>query len=242
MQMTVLGRYGTAPAKDGACSGYYIDYKNKKILIDCGNGVVSRLQHFCKIEELDYIILSHVHFDHMADLHLIKYVLDTKKYYGEKINKIQLFLPKPEQDDEVYDDNLFDITYIQDDTKINIDDLTVSFKKMVHLIDSYGVAIESDKFKFVYSGDTGYTDDLVDLAKNADLFLCEGTIVKKRDDIPINHHLSIEEACRINNLANCKRLLLTHLWFESEIEEYIEEARRYSSNFSLAREMDTYIL
>lgn len=242
MKITVLGRYGTAPAKDGACSGYYIEHNDKKILIDCGNGIVSRYQHYCKIEELDYIILSHVHFDHMADLHLIKYVLQTKKYYGQIIKKIKLILPKPVKDEDVYDENLFDITYLQDNMQIAIDDLTVTFNKMVHLIECYGMAIENEEFKFVYSADTGYTDKLVKLAKDADLFLCESTIVKKQIKYPINHHLSVEEACKICKLANCKKLVLTHLWYETKIEEYEKEANKYLKNFEIAKEMCTYNL
>lgn len=240
MQITVLGRYGTAPAKDGACSGYFVEYKDKKILIDCGNGIVSRLQHYCKIQELDFIILSHVHFDHMADLHLIKYALETKRYYGEKIERIKLFLPEPAKDEEVYDESLFDITYIHDNMEIGIDDFIITFKKMVHIIDSYGLAIQNENIKFVYSGDTGYTDTLVDLAKDADILLCESTIVKKQEAFPINHHLSVEEACRICQLANCKQLILTHLWFESKIEDYKTEANNYLTNFVIAEEMFTY--
>ena len=49
---------------------------------------------------------------------------------------------------------------------------------------------------FVYSGDTGYCDAVIDLARGADVFLCEASWTHAPDRPP-NLHLSGTEAGRI---------------------------------------------
>ena len=43
LKLTILGCYGPYPKAGGACSGYLLEDETTKILIDCGNGVLSRL-------------------------------------------------------------------------------------------------------------------------------------------------------------------------------------------------------
>jgi len=66
MKLTVLGCYGPYPKARGACSGYLLESQDTKILIDCGNGVLSRLLEYCgNLNNIDAILISHLHPDHM---------------------------------------------------------------------------------------------------------------------------------------------------------------------------------
>jgi len=76
MKLTVLGCCGPYPAAGGACSGYLLEEDGYRVLIDCGNGVLSRLQQHLKSWELEAVLLSHLHFDHTADLMVLRYALD----------------------------------------------------------------------------------------------------------------------------------------------------------------------
>jgi ribonuclease BN (tRNA processing enzyme) len=58
-----------------------------------------------------------------------------------------------------------------------------------------------------YSGDTQWTDALVDIASGADVFICEAYVVDRR----VKYHLSYADVVRNSDRLNCRRLVLTHL-------------------------------
>ena len=67
MQLIVLGTDGPYPGASKACSGYLLSYGNTKILLDCGSGVLARLQCHQDLNQLSAVVLSHLHYDHISD-------------------------------------------------------------------------------------------------------------------------------------------------------------------------------
>ena len=57
-----------------------------------------------------------------------------------------------------------------------------------------------------YSGDTEWTDSLLQAADRVDLFLCEGYT-----PTPVRWHLDLETLARHRDELTCRRLVLTHL-------------------------------
>lgn len=222
MKLTVLGNNGPYPCPNGACSGYLIESKEAKILIDCGNGVFANLQKVCDYKELDAVILSHLHSDHISDVFVMKYALGIVK--SENYSSIPLFTT---MDDSCMVDNLnyndaFDLRKITND-QVEIKDLKISFNKTIHPIECYGIKIEDEESTFVYSADTAYDEKLVQFAKNADLFLCESGVLEKdrHEETP---HLSVKQACQLANESSVKKLVLTHFWPEYKLEDIRKEA------------------
>jgi ribonuclease BN (tRNA processing enzyme) len=70
-----------------------------------------------------------------------------------------------------------------------------------------------------YSGDTGPTPALVELARDADIFLCEATLNKPEGEP--HGHLTAEEAREIAAAAGARRLLLTHRATEEPVDELV---------------------
>jgi len=66
MKLTVLGASGAFPAPGTATSGYLLEIDGHHILIDCGSGVLSRLQEHIRLDQLEAIILTHLHSDHTS--------------------------------------------------------------------------------------------------------------------------------------------------------------------------------
>jgi ribonuclease BN (tRNA processing enzyme) len=75
-----------------------------------------------------------------------------------------------------------------------------------------------------YSGDSGPSDSLTEIARDADLFVCEATLLQPNPEGGTRGHLSSEEALEAFEAAQAKRLLLTHRPFERPLEDSLELA------------------
>ena len=83
MKLTVLGKYGPYAPPGGATSGYLMENGGEYVLLDMGSGVLARLQEFIQPSQLKGIIVSHVHYDHINDLFLYKYMLEGLNKQGK---------------------------------------------------------------------------------------------------------------------------------------------------------------
>ena len=242
MEIVVLGRYGSFPGKDGACSGYFIKTDKSAVLIDCGNGTIGRLQRYCRIEDLDAIVISHLHDDHMGDLRVLRYAIETKQAFGELDHPIKVFMPKSPTviAEGIYHPDLFDTEYIHEDMVIEIKGLLLRFALMKHSIESYAVSIEEGQKKVVYSADTVYNEELITFSKNANLLINEATfadISSLKAPVP---HMDALHAGLVAKRAGVKQLLLTHFWYEESVDRCIEAAKQNFDNVLAADEFKNY--
>ncbi len=244
MKLTVLGNNGPYPKAGGACSGYLLEDSKTKVLIDCGNGVLSRLFKVCDIEDLDAIVLSHLHSDHMSDILVLKYAIGINKAKGKFSKSIPLYIPF--EDNELIErlnyNDAFKIIPIEEGDKIIINDLVLQFKEMIHPVKTFGVKVEKDNKVFVYSSDTSYHEGLIEFANEADFLLCECGVLEK-DMEENSNHLSAKQAGEVATKANIKRLVLTHFWPKYRLDRIMNEAMEtYDSLLELSEEMKTYYI
>src|SRR5690348_5541907 len=75
MRLTVLGKSPSWQDAGGACSGYLIEDGGSTVLLDCGNGVFSKLRRYRDYTAVDAVLLSHLHADHFLDLVPYSYAL-----------------------------------------------------------------------------------------------------------------------------------------------------------------------
>jgi ribonuclease BN (tRNA processing enzyme) len=75
-----------------------------------------------------------------------------------------------------------------------------------------------------YSGDSGPSDSLAEIARDADLFVCEATLGAPNPEGGTRGHLSSQEAVEAYEASGAKRLLLTHRPFERPLEDSLELA------------------
>ncbi len=242
MRLTVLGAYGSFPGPDGACSGYLLQEGNLRLLLDCGNGVLSRLQRYCRVEELERIVISHLHFDHMADLLVLQYGLGTQKAIEACFQPLPLHLPAtPEEVDKLLrHEDVFAKTYVEDGMLAQVGPLALSYARMEHPVECYAVTVQAGGRKLVYSSDTVYHPGLVEAAEGADLFLCEATGLQGAPAPAGFPHLTARQAAEAAAQAGVARLLLTHYWHETPKEGYLAEARAAFAAVEMAEELVTY--
>lgn len=234
MKLTVLGCYGPYPIKGGSCSGYLIEEDQSKILLDCGNGVFSNYQKNFSLEDLDAIILSHLHPDHISDIFILRYALEFRK------KSIKIFAPNnPHEEFIRLFHKSYEISIIDSKKSFKIGNMMIHFEKMNHVVPDYAICIEANGKKLVYSGDTSYTQKLIDFSKNADFLLCEAGVLEK-DLVNTPPHLSPEQAVEIGERANAKRIMLTHFYPEYSLKMYKEEIGKKEIEY--AKEMKTVII
>ncbi len=242
MKLTVLGRYGPYPAAGGACSGYLMEEDGYRVLIDCGSAVLSRLQLHLKPWELEAVLLSHLHFDHTADLKVMRYALDYANTRGLLHRPLPLYSP-PEPALELQRllyKKLLEPVSLSAAEPLQIGPFNITFLETIHALPCLAMRIDTGKGVLVYSGDTEYFDGLVELAAGADLFLCEANFQEEDMAASPSNHLSAAGAARIAARAGVKRLLLTHLHPERRPALSLEEAREHYAAAETAREGESY--
>jgi len=245
LKLTVLGCYGPYPKAGGACSGYLLEDKNTKILIDCGNGVLSKLFAYCEdLNKLDAIFISHLHPDHISDLMVLRYAIFIKRMFKKLDMPIPIYLPANpiEEYERIQYNDSFAFSIINEVTEVNIKDIKIIFKKTNHPVECYAMSFEKDNKKFVYSGDTRYFNELIDFASKSDLFLCEANILDKdmTETVP---HLSAKQAAEIALKANVNKVVLTHLLPEINSDELLNEAKEvFPHSLEIAEGDKSYII
>jgi len=221
IKFTVLGNSGAYPSIYNACSGYLVETQNAKILLDCGSGVYQRLIQRIDIKDLDAIVLSHLHSDHISDVLVLRYALQIRN-----LPKVKLFMPeKPEAESYILKNApQFDVQIIKENEKHQIKDITLDFAQVKHSVMSFASRIRTDKNVIVYSGDTEYTPVLGEFAKWCDLFVCDASFSEKtyKKGAP---HASAKQAGQMAAEAEAAKLLLTHFSPETDTDSHLVEAK-----------------
>lgn len=242
MKLTVLGNNGPYPAAGGACSGYLLRAGDAKILVDCGNGVLSNLQKFIDMNEIDTIILTHLHSDHISDMMVLKYAIQIKKKRDRFDGNIPVFAPAEPVDEFIRLDlkDAFDLKPVTHDTILDIKGVRVTFAKMKHPFLDYAVSFEHDGKRLVFSGDTSWTENIIDFSMNSDVLILDaGLFASDKTDENVAH-LTAEECGIIAKRAGVGKLLLTHFWPEYDIGLLVNEAKLNYLNTEAATMLAEY--
>jgi ribonuclease BN (tRNA processing enzyme) len=241
VKLTVLGNNGPFPSAGGACSGYLLTSGPTNIMIDCGNGTLGNLQKLTDLEKLDAIILTHLHNDHISDMHVLKYAVQIKRARGQFDHLIRVYAPPEPAEEYVRLDvkDAFELKTISSDTVLELGDMTLTFAGMKHPAMDYAVAAVCGGRKFVFSGDTSWTDEIVSFAKGAELVMLDAGFLEK-DLTPTSPHMSAAQCGAAAKLAGARRLLLTHFWPDYDVNDLLAEARRNFADVGAAEIMKSY--
>ena len=238
MQFIVLGKYGPYPAKDGDVTGFLLTSDEAVILLDLGNGSLKNYFKHKNINDLDAVILSHLHDDHTGDIPSLKYAL---LYNGIKTDMYAPDEPR-EEFSRIAAINTFNLKTITQDSVIMIKDMRISFCEVAHPVKTFAVKVEAGGKTFVCSGDTYYVKQLEAFCKNADFVLCEAGILDYETDKK-DKHMSIKEGCEMAKRANVKKIVFAHLFAKHSLDKYQKEREIYPEvNSEIVVENKIYII
>ena len=241
MKLTIVGCAGTFPGPESACSSYLLEEDGFRLLIDAGNGSTGALQRTIGLLELDAIAISHMHGDHFLDLVTYTYArryhpagpVDCLPVYGpsDVADHVAAAFGKPVTD---LLDAVFEFHPASGPGRIDVGPFSLELAQVNHPVETYGMRISAGGRVLAYSADSAGCDDLVKLAREADLFLCEASYLEG-DDNPPGIHLTGKEAAEHAVRADAKSLMLTHLvpWGDSE-RTLAEATSAYDGDISVA--------
>ena len=240
MKLTVVGWAGSFPGPDSPASCYLLEHDGARILLDLGNGSLGALQKYTDIYAIDGVFLSHLHVDHCIDL--CSYYVARKYDPDAAHGRIPVFGPKGTADrmaaayglplrPGMHDE--FNFMRHEPDATV-IGPFSIETARVAHPVETYAIKVTAGGRSVVYSGDTGPTEALVELATGADLALFEASFVDRPDN-PADLHLTGAQAAEHAKRAGVDRLLLTHLvaWNDSR-RVLAEAAEVYDGELLLA--------
>ncbi|WP_344783892.1 cyclic nucleotide-degrading phosphodiesterase [Gordonia caeni] len=235
MRLTVLGCSGSVNGPGAPCSGYLLQADGEDpVLVDCGHGVFGELLQHANPSRVA-VLLSHLHADHCLDLPAMlvwrRWAPDKADHrsplYGPAGTALRIGAASSEYPGEIDDiSDTYDVHEWVDRSPVTVNGLHVEPFKVSHPPSTFGLRITGpDGEVFVYSGDTGYADVVVDLARDADLFLCEASWTHAPGERPEDLHLSGSEAGDLASRAAARSLALTHVVPWSDADAILDEAR-----------------
>jgi len=248
-ELTVLGSAGSHTGPGRACSGYLVRAGDTQLLVDCGNGSTANLQRFTTYDHLDAILITHRHVDHCIDLIGMYYAM---RFHRDGAKSIDLYAA-PEvvdtvsgllsEDSTLGFNEVFDVREVSGGDRLQVGPMELTLATSIHPVPTVSVAIEAEGRKLVYSSDSAGGDELRELARGADLFLCEATWQGDREDWPADMHLTALDAGQLAREADAKRLVLTHILGSLDRTVSLEEARRtFDGPVDLADDLRTWVL
>ncbi len=232
VRLTVVGSSPAWPNPGGAQSGYLVE-GSARLLLDCGPGVLPRLREREAWPQLDAIAITHFHLDHWGDL--VPWVWGVSFGPGTDAPKPELWLPPGGRAQlahlgmhlgrEDMFEGAFAVREYAEREPFDVGALKVTPFRVLHYdLDSYGFRIEEDGRVLAYSGDSGPSHALAELARDADLFVCEATLDRPRPEGGTRGHLAASEADEAFRASGAKRLLLTHRPTERPLDGRFELA------------------
>jgi ribonuclease BN (tRNA processing enzyme) len=216
VELTVLGTSGTWPPAGGATCGYLVSHEGTHMWVDAGTGTFANLQEHISVSEMSAILITHGHPDHFVDMLPCFY---ARHYGGLGPPNLPFFSPKGFVDlaallvsedgrDVMRQAYAFNTVHPRD--VFEVGPFRVTVFEMTHIgVESLGFRIEADGAVLAYTGDSGPSPEVVELARDADVFLAEATYQDHMKLLPF--HMSAAQAGEHATAANVGRLLLTHI-------------------------------
>jgi ribonuclease BN (tRNA processing enzyme) len=238
-KLIVLGGASAGPGPRQGCSGYLVMVDRTRLVLDLGPGTLVELRQQAEMADLDAIVISHMHVDHMLDLFAL--------WWGWIHNPVPLprllplWLPPGGRDalletartlagpDDVAQltTKVFDLREYDPDEPLTIGDATVRFTPTRHYIPCWAIRVsDNDGHSLVYTADNGDAADLLPFVTGADVLVAEASLLAPPADP--NAFRGVSTAAEVAALARdagVETLVLTHIWPEHDAEASRAQAR-----------------
>jgi ribonuclease BN (tRNA processing enzyme) len=229
-------------------------------LVDMGNGTQVRLlEAGIAFHDIETMMFTHHHLDHNEEYLPISVLawLQGRRHANlvgpPKTKALHDFLLSFYREDLEYRarltgsslDGMFtnvEITELEGDNELEINGVRISTTEVPHTAYTLAYRFDSGDSSIVISGDLSYSDDLVQLARDADVLVMDsGGVIKKgggpRRPPPVQMgqgfvraHGTLQEVATMAAKANVKKMVLTHFTpGEIDVEASLREMSKIYS-------------
>ncbi|MFB1050044.1 MBL fold metallo-hydrolase [Paraliobacillus sp. JSM ZJ581] len=235
MKLTVVGFWGAYPEMNSATSCYLLEKDGYKILLDCGSGALAQLPKYTEVIDLQAVLVSHYHQDHIADIGMLQYyfLVQNAIHHTKKILPIY----GHREDEQAFAKLSHQATqgraYVPDEP-MEIGPFTITFLKTKHPVPCYGMRITDGESTLVYTADSSFQNAFIPFAKDADLLITDCSFYEEQNGSESGHMTSVESAIIAEN-ANVSHLLLSHHPHFGDRKQLKKEAEKvYRGKIDLA--------
>jgi len=197
----------------------HLDAGESQLLVDCGASSLIAMRRFgVDPLALDAVILSHLHGDHFGGVPFL--ILDGQ--FRRRTRPLVVAGP-PGVEARVREamevlfpgssrvERRFEIRFVEltDRGAFALGPVSITAYEVVHASGAppFALRITAHGKTVGYSGDTEWTESLIDAARGADLFIAEAYFFDK----PIKYHLDLATLLRHRSRLDCRRLVVTHM-------------------------------
>jgi ribonuclease BN (tRNA processing enzyme) len=261
VRITVLGKSPAWQDAAGACSGYLVQDGEFTLLLDCGNGVFSKLRRICDYVNVDAVLISHLHADHFLDLVPFSFALTyaprqqrvpvARSPGAGRTSRPDLYVPPGAADvfrrvvgsfgSEDLIEKAFALHEYRTSAELVVGPLRARLCEVPHFTVTHAIELLAQGGgRFTFSADCRPNDELVRFAHQTDVLLIEATLPRPERD-GVRGHLTPREAGEHGKRARARRLVLTH--FSDELDATwarAQAAEAYGGPVELAREGAVY--
>jgi len=198
----------------------YVNAEHTRFLIDCGTSSLIAMKRFgVDPATIDLILISHLHGDHFGGIpFLIRetqitsartaplLIAGPKGIRERTVSAMEILFPGSSNAATSFALNFCEL--VEGRTNI-LNLLSVESYRAIHTAgtEAHSLRVECDGKTVSYSGDTEWNDNLIAVARFADIFICEGFSYEKQ----VRNHLTYQTLMKHRHRLSCKRLILTHL-------------------------------
>jgi ribonuclease BN (tRNA processing enzyme) len=254
IKVTILGSGTCVPSLKRSSCSVLVETGDQKIILDAGPGTMHRLlETGNEIFDITHLIFSHFHPDHTGEL--VPFIF-ANRYPDKNRRKVPLTLigGKGFRDffnglktvyGEWIDLSPGTLKIVELDNNkafnMNFESFQLDSMPVNHRPESIAIKITSTEgYSLVYSGDTGFSENLIQLSLNTDLLICESALP---DNFETPGHLIPSLAGKIAAKAKVSLLVLTHFYPECDQFDIANQCRRtYNGKLVLAEDLINFEL
>lgn len=226
---------GGVPGPGGAGSGYLVQEGGTSLLLDCGNGVLGNLAQHLPFQRVDAVFVSHLHPDHFSDLYpllLQRTRFGPLRVYGPPGSQARFdkWFDLLSSNPGLYR-AMLDLREYAPGDALKVGPMRVTARGVEHNVPAYGCTVEAGRRVLAYSSDTRQCDAVRELARDAQVFLCEATLQEGVGDAEFNRrqlaaHMTAKQAGEVAAKAGCRSLVLTHIMYYLDAGQSVAQAQQ----------------
>ena len=236
MKLTILGSGTSVPHPQRTSPAHWLDTSKGTILLDASADAPHRMaEEQLDWPNLDGVWISHFHLDHIGGLTPFLFGMKWAPQTQSRTKPLRICGPAGLRQlvEAVNDSNnyrLFEQPYRIEIVEVGPNEdfnllpgLRASTLSTPHTKESLALRLKDEDSKlFVYTSDTGFSEDLALFAKDAALLLMECSFRRNKT---VQKHLELADAMRVAQDCAPEKLVLTHLYAQWDNVDLASEAR-----------------